>query len=837
MQNRPRLLLVGWDAADWAIIQPLLAQGKLPTLAKLIDSGFHGRLASLQPMLSPLLWTSIATGVRPHEHGILNFVEVDEDNEIRAVRGTSRKQKAFWDILKEEGIRSNVIGWWPSHPAENAGGISVSNFFTRSDDEQLDPLPKNSVYPASEASNFDDLRVHVSEMTARILAPFFPDVNEISGSNSVVSGVARIIAQTSSIHAAATEAMSRDDWDITAVYYDAIDHFKHLAMAYHPPHNDAVSEEDFVKYNKVVEAGYRFHDMMLERLLDLAGDDCHVLLVSDHGFATGSERLDSIPEIPGGPALEHHPYGVLVGAGPEWKSQRVFGHSLLDICPAILHLFNQPISTNMTGRVPLEWWKNPTSVSKVERSGYEPEGGASNEASSKEMLADLERIGYIDLPENHGEAVLQVLGDSRFNAIVSMLDAGLWQSAWDVSKRLIHDYPRSPRYAYQHLGIALVVNPKQYEEILQNTVAAFPSATGQYYLGIHALKHGFHEKALEHFQSILKEVKITPQLAQAVGRTLIQANRFTDALNWLLPIHDQYDRWAETSLLLSQIYAHPKNPEHLAERALDYALEAVRRRYFYPEAHLQIARMAYRIEEWDAAVTAYQVYLQMAPDNKQVLTELADSLEKMGKWQEAIAWRHSLQVDTPTVIVTGWPRSGTSMMMQIIEALGADIYADGKRPSDDSNPNGYYESEKVKSLHFDSEWLSETEGKALKVVVPHLKFLPGNRNYLVIWMSRPTTEIILSQEKMLGKDEAQIKKYFPFAKAMQLEREGAEAMRRLEELGNVKLLEIDFSDCMENPEATVDLIAKSLSNFPGVAASNKADAVKSIDSRLYRSRL
>ncbi|NVK03182.1 MAG: alkaline phosphatase family protein [Flavobacteriia bacterium] len=837
MKNKPKLLLVGWDAADWSIIQPLLSQGKLPALAEVIDNGFHGKLASLQPMLSPLLWTSIATGVRPHEHGVLNFVEVDESNEIRAVRGSSRRYPAFWEILKESGVNSNIIGWWPSHPAEDAGGISVSNFFTRSSDEQLDPLPIGSVYPASEEATMDELRVHVSEITARILAPFFSDVEEISGSDSVVSGVARIIAQTSSIHAAATEAMAREDWDITAVYYDAIDHFKHLAMAYHPPQNDSVSDDDFEKYNKVVVAGYRFHDMMLDRLLDLAGEDCHILLVSDHGFATGKERMNSIPEIPGGPALEHHPYGVIVGAGPQWKSQQIFGHSLLDICPAILHLFEQPISKKMTGRVPQEWWNDSRSFNTIDRSDWQPRTSVSSESGSKEMLADLERIGYIDLPKNHGEAVLQVLGDTRFNSIVSMLDGGLWQSAWTESKRLVHDYPNSPRYAYQHLGIALVVSPGEYEDLLRNTIDRFPSATGEYYLGLHALKHGFHEKALEHFQAILKSISLSPALAIAVGRTWIQAGRFEDALNWLLPIHDQYERWPETSYLLSSVYGDEKYEGFMVERALDYALEAVRRRYFYPEAHLQIARLAYRMEEWNAASTAYQVYLQMAPDHKQVLSELADSLEKMGKWKEAIAWRHHQENETPTLIVTGWPRSGTSMMMQVLNALGIEVYTDDERSSDESNPKGYFETEEVKKLSYDSSWMDKATGKALKIVVPHLQFLPGDRNYVVIWMSRPTTEIILSQEKMLGKEESEIKKYFPFAKAMQIERDGAEAKRRLEEMGNVKLMEVEFEDCILQSKSVVEMLCNQLRNFPGMQSSKIESALNQIDAGLYRSRL
>ncbi|HVU38011.1 MAG TPA: alkaline phosphatase family protein, partial [Opitutales bacterium] len=73
VKNPPKVLLVGWDAADWKIIRPLIAQGKMPAVASLLEQGAHGNLATLTPVLSPMLWTSIATGQRPFKHGIHGF--------------------------------------------------------------------------------------------------------------------------------------------------------------------------------------------------------------------------------------------------------------------------------------------------------------------------------------------------------------------------------------------------------------------------------------------------------------------------------------------------------------------------------------------------------------------------------------------------------------------------------------------------------------------------------------------------------------------------------------------------------------------------------------------
>src|SRR5262245_49446039 len=114
----PRVLLIGWDAADWKVIHPLMDAGKLPTLERFVTHGTMASLATLHPVLSPMLWTSIATGKRPYKHGILGFTEpVPNGGGVRPVTNLSRKVKAIWNILNQKGYRSIVVGWWPSNPA------------------------------------------------------------------------------------------------------------------------------------------------------------------------------------------------------------------------------------------------------------------------------------------------------------------------------------------------------------------------------------------------------------------------------------------------------------------------------------------------------------------------------------------------------------------------------------------------------------------------------------------------------------------------------------------------------------------------------------------------
>ena len=149
-----KVLLIGWDAADWKIINQLIDEGMMPTMEKFVNQGTIGNLATLEPPFSPMLWTTIATGVLPDKHGILGFTEPTPDRVgVRPVSSTSRKVKAIWNILNQKGYKSNVVGWWPSHPAEPINGLMVSNLYQRANK------------PISQPWHVLDGTVHPKELT------------------------------------------------------------------------------------------------------------------------------------------------------------------------------------------------------------------------------------------------------------------------------------------------------------------------------------------------------------------------------------------------------------------------------------------------------------------------------------------------------------------------------------------------------------------------------------------------------------------------------------------------------------------------------------------------
>ena len=318
-----KVMLIGWDAADWKAINPLMDAGLMPSLEKLVNGGVMGNLATLDPPLSPMLWTSMATGKRPYKHGILGFTEPDPSGEgVRPIHITSRKVKAIWNMMMQKGMKASQVGWWPSHPAEPINGTYVSNFYQKANKQIYEPwemLP-GTVHPKEKSDLFAHLRIHPQELTQAHLLPFIPNAAKLDqttpGNQRKLHSLRSIIAETATIQAAGTYIAENEDWDLLGIYFDGIDHFGHGFMKFNPPKMDKVSQEDYDMWNNVVKAGYQFHDMILGRLMELADEDTLIMLVSDHGFHPDHLRPKHLPKEPAGPAAEHSPCLLYTSPSP-----------------------------------------------------------------------------------------------------------------------------------------------------------------------------------------------------------------------------------------------------------------------------------------------------------------------------------------------------------------------------------------------------------------------------------------------------------------------------------------------------------------------------------------
>ena len=187
---------------------------------------------------------------------------------------------------------------------------------------------------------------------------------------------------------------------------------------------------------------------------------------------------------------------------------------------------------------------------------------------------------------------------------------------------------------------------------------------------------------------------------------------------------------------------------------------------------------------------------------------------------------------TDIIVVTGLPRAGTSLIMQILQSMGIELFTDNKRSPDKSNPKGYFEHELVKSIEKDSSWIKNVKGKAIKIVSPLLLYLPINYSYKIIFMNRDLDEIVQSQENMLlmkGVKKSQIEPEWLkqiFAKDLK------HARTWIQELPNSESLGLSHSILLKNPELELEKIKK----FLNINVDLK-NAINVIDKKLYRARI
>jgi predicted AlkP superfamily phosphohydrolase/phosphomutase/tetratricopeptide (TPR) repeat protein len=654
-----KVLLIGWDAADWKLINPLLDKGLMPTLDNFVNHGVIGNLATLRPILSPMLWNSIATGKRPDKHGIHGFMEPDpQTGGVRPTTSTSRKVKAIWNILTQRGYKAHVLGWFAGHPAEPINGISVSDLFPYAvaplDKEW--PLPPGAVHPENMRETFAKLRMHPAEVTEAAILPWIPRAAEIDQEKDKgLQSFAKILSENCSIHNAATWILQNEPWDFLAVYYNGIDHFCHGFMHFHPPRMEGVSEEKFEIYKDVVNGAYRFHDMMLETLLTLAGPDATVILVSDHGFHSDHLRPRGIPKEPAGPAVQHRQFGVFCMKGTHIKQdERIYGATLLDITPTILTLFGLPIGQDMDGRVLVQAFEKPPEIERIPswenepgNCGMHPADLRMDPAAAQAVLQQFVALGYIQPPsEDQNKAVEVAVREQQYNLARVYLDTQRHTEALPIFEELTKKWTDQPRFA-QHLAQCywalgrradakslleqlLTYEPKEtsppakengdggqaaVETPIEQTAGDSkneepkPRPWADLLMGIIHFEEGDMDSALT---SLLKAEQSDPHLPDLhlrIGETYLRQKRIQDAERaFQRALEIDGDR-AEAHLGLAVACLRQRRNEEGAEQAL----LAVGLQHFLPLGHFYLGVALARLGHRERAALAFETSLTMLP--------------------------------------------------------------------------------------------------------------------------------------------------------------------------------------------------------------------------------
>ncbi len=979
--NDGKVLVIGWDAADWRVIRPMIAEGKMPNLEKMMEEGVHGNISTLNPVLSPTLWTSIGTGKRPYKHGIHGFSEPTPDGKsIRPITNTNRKTKAIWNMLNQVGKKCNVVGWWPSHPAEPIDGVMVSNFYQTArniKNADIDPeigkprpestgwemsqwdMPVGTVHPPSLAKNLQEFRFHPLELDHEHVGPFIPKFGEVDQKKDQrLVGFAKTLADTVTIHGAATALMQLEPWDFMAVYYDGIDHFGHGFMKYHPPRQSWIKEEDFEIYKGVVEGGYRFHDMMLGALLHLAGEETTVMLLSDHGFHPDHLRPEHIPVEPAGPAIEHRPYGIFVARGPGVsKGETISGASVLDLTPTVLTAFGLPVGDDMDGKPLVTMFEEIPEIETIASwddidgphpHGMHPEGAHIDSVQSAEAMKQLVELGYIEEPnEDTAEAVRETTRELKYNLAQAHMDGGQLVEAAEILEEIWSDWPRENRFGFNLIaclgglgrvderGLAierLAMNASNNLKWAVEEIERLRPEAEEYGMDLPRPKlakdgsvsddgdveAGEAETGTDAEGDAEKkddaEVKEPPKkLIFGVRKALSLLHPVTSSLTWLsmqqAVMVDDHDRARK---IIEVIEQDPKTSDsldlqlgigeaRLAMDDIDEAAKCFARALEIDDensgARLGLARVAVAREDWETGIEealattellfqnprahfalgrsleatgddehakiAYGVALSQAPGMVDARERVIDLLDRIGEKEEADRHRASLErlhemaardaaianddVDglaedirrsraerrgemdfggndelesggDPVVVVSGLPRSGTSMMMQMLDRGGIPAYTDGNREADADNPRGYFEHEKSMRLGSDASWIPEARGSAVKIVAQLLPSLPRGEKYRIIFMDRDLHEIVRSQRVMLDRMGKEGGRLTDARMMSTLDAQVAQIERLLARRPDIDAMFVDYASVLADPAGEAERISEFLGGGVDVGA-------------------
>lgn len=436
----PPLLVFGIDGGDWDFIEPLLARGELPALGALRARGAWGVLRTQRPTLSPVVWTTLATGRTPSDHGVRGFVsehlrgvdaplpELRPQGPVSArllallpalgivehgpIRSDERGVPAFWNLATREGSPLNVVDWWATWPAERVLGALVSErVYYRPEaslrgarltwpDELGTRLRRLGLFVRREDVSYDEARRFVDltpaefeglrarpahERTLEAQLTYFCALTETD------RRVARHLTEEGRRHLGRPPDL--------LVLFRLVDMVSHTSARFSELVDDhlGATPDELRRYGRVVSEAYRTVDRALGELVQAFGPEANVVVVSDHGFELQSHPPEWTP------SYDHRngAAGIFLAAGPALRPGRADGLSVLDVFPLLAELKGFPLADDLDGR-PARDTLGPLFVAgepprRVATYGPREDGGASvaGGPDDPELLERLRALGYL----------------------------------------------------------------------------------------------------------------------------------------------------------------------------------------------------------------------------------------------------------------------------------------------------------------------------------------------------------------------------------------------------------------------------------------------------------
>jgi len=546
-----------------------------------------------------------------------------------------------------------VIGWPASHPVTPLGGSMVSDWFPRpiAADGQSWPLLEGCVHPAAASQRLAQLRIHPLEVGDGELAALLPAPHALPPGHPLRLQLMQIIAEATSIQAAALEALDRDDGEMAAVHFAAMGHIKRFLVAGGDRHLDGKPAARLL--GQVVDSLYLLLDMMLGVLLQRVDRETTVALVSERGFRLDQAQLRDPTRAAvrrqyqlDVHSVQRHELGMLVLRGPGIRGDGlIHGASVLDMAPTLLHQLGIAVARDMDGRVlqqAFSAWREPEWVDS-----WEPD------APRGELPAALQPEWFPEQPlDEQGvrSELAQVCLDRAYGLAESHLEAHEEGRAAAILERLWQRDPADIRYPLKLFGGYLrLQRPELARATLEGLLRSKKRYAPRARKGLQALeaRDPATLSAAERREKgrLWKQSRTNLATLGLMQASLLQAEgRIEEALATALGVDHRRVGEPATLLglrgdLLLQLGRHEEAEANYRQslelqaneplgylglsslryrqerfkEAADLAARALGLRYFNPQAHLQYARAVFRLGHPRLAADALKVAVAQEP--------------------------------------------------------------------------------------------------------------------------------------------------------------------------------------------------------------------------------
>ncbi len=648
-----RVLLIGLDGADWEIIDPLLEQGRMPNLQRLIDTGVRADLLTISPMISPVIWTSIATGVEPTRHGILDFLVEDPDGGGRQpVTSAQRKSATVWEMLSRGGTTVGLVGWWATWPAEPLRGYVVSDRVAY----QLfgftaDPTDEGGkTWPPGLFSEIRDSVVEPQEISwDRVVGYLGTDKMPQKGSDRErLDDFRTVLASGETYLEIAVDLRRRFEPALEAVYFEGTDTVGHLFMPFRAPKMPDVELGRFRRFAPVVDRYYETIDGYLGRLLAGRGKDWTVIVASDHGFATDTTRpqvTDS--RIDHGPAADwHRRFGILVlsGAGIR-QGVELAEANVYDIAPTLLALFGQPIPRSWPGRALAEALSPEMLASypvryRLEDPIREAVGTQTlGDPAAADLMEKLMSLGYVSSGGAGSESLT-----ARNNAGLSLLAQGRYAEAEEEFRAALTAAP-SASMPMTNLALSLRLQGRE-DEARRLLRKGLNDPSTLRLAGNHLAQLELESGRTDRAEEIVRRVLAVEPQASEVLNTL---GLILESRGELIRARAEYERAAEADPRAALPRNNLGNLEQLQGNLGDaeaWYLQAIQADPYFMGAYNNLALVHQKRGESNRAIDLYHRALGKKPEDPVVLSNLAGLYFHRGDRERARRmWERSAEAD------------------------------------------------------------------------------------------------------------------------------------------------------------------------------------------------